>query len=50
MNTAIVIGVGPLRGVGAFLCRAAAKQGLHVVVAGRTPQRLDARAGSAHPC
>ena len=42
MKTAIVIGVGPLRGVGAFLCRGAAKQGLHVVVAGRSPEKLDA--------
>ena len=30
-KTAVVIGVGPLRGLGATLCRAAAREGLHVV-------------------
>ena len=40
MKTAVIIGVGPLRGVGAMLCRAAAGEGLHVVVAGRSPDKL----------
>ena len=42
MKTAVVIGVGPLRGLGAVLCRAAAAEGLHVVVAGRSPEKLGA--------
>ncbi len=40
-NTAIVIGVGPDRGLGAQLCRRFAAEGLHVVVAGRTREKLD---------
>ena len=42
MKTAIVIGVGPLDGLGAQLCRRFAKSGLHVLVAGRTKESLDA--------
>jgi NAD(P)-dependent dehydrogenase (short-subunit alcohol dehydrogenase family) len=42
MKTAVVIGVGPLRGLGAVLCQTAARAGLHVVVAGRTQARVDA--------
>ncbi len=42
MKTAVVIGVGPLQGLGAELCRAAAGQGLHVVVAGRSADKLAA--------
>jgi NAD(P)-dependent dehydrogenase (short-subunit alcohol dehydrogenase family) len=42
MNTAIVIGVGPERGLGAQLCRRFAAEGLHVVVAGRTQAALEA--------
>ena len=41
-KTAVVIGVGPLRGLGAVLAQAAARDGLHVVVAGRTQDKLDA--------
>jgi NAD(P)-dependent dehydrogenase (short-subunit alcohol dehydrogenase family) len=41
-RTAIVIGVGPDRGLGAQLCRRFAAEGLHVVVAGRTKEKLDA--------
>jgi len=41
MNTAVVIGVGPLRGLGAYLCHAAAREDLHVVVAGRSQEKLD---------
>jgi NAD(P)-dependent dehydrogenase (short-subunit alcohol dehydrogenase family) len=42
MKRAIVIGVGPDRGLGAQLCRRFAAEGLHVLVAGRTQARLDA--------
>jgi NAD(P)-dependent dehydrogenase (short-subunit alcohol dehydrogenase family) len=41
-KSAIVIGVGPDRGLGAQLCRRFAGEGLHVLVAGRTRERLDA--------
>lgn len=42
MKTAIVIGVGPDRGLGGQLCRRFAAEGLHVLVAGRTRDNLDA--------
>ena len=42
MKSAIVIGVGPDRGLGAQLCRRFASEGLHVLVAGRTAEKLDA--------
>ena len=42
MDTAIVIGVGPDRGLGAQLCRRFAGLGLKVFVAGRTRESLDA--------
>jgi NAD(P)-dependent dehydrogenase (short-subunit alcohol dehydrogenase family) len=42
MHTAVIIGVGPVRGLGGTLCRAAAAEGLHVVVAGRSPDKLAA--------
>ena len=42
MKTAIIIGVGPFEGVGGYLCDYAAKQGLHVIAAGRTQTKLDA--------
>ncbi len=42
MNTAIVSGVGPLEGLGAQLCVRFAKEGLHVLVAGRTDHKLEA--------
>jgi NAD(P)-dependent dehydrogenase (short-subunit alcohol dehydrogenase family) len=55
-KTAIVIGVGPDRGLGAQLCRRFAAEGLHVLVAGRTKEKLDAvvasiaaEGGSAEP-
>jgi NAD(P)-dependent dehydrogenase (short-subunit alcohol dehydrogenase family) len=41
-ETAIVIGVGPVKGLGGTLCRRFAKNGLHVVVAGRTPASIEA--------
>ncbi len=42
MKTAVIIGVGPLQGLGAVLCRSAASQGLHVVAAGRSADKLEA--------
>lgn len=42
MKTAVVIGVGPDRGVGAQLCRRFAGHGLHVIVAGRTEAAIAA--------
>jgi NAD(P)-dependent dehydrogenase (short-subunit alcohol dehydrogenase family) len=41
-KTAVIIGVGPLRGLGAVLAQAVAREGLHVVVAGRSQDKLDA--------
>ncbi|MGV7211777.1 SDR family NAD(P)-dependent oxidoreductase [Bradyrhizobium sp. UFLA05-112] len=41
MKTAIVIGVGPDRGLGAQLCKRFANDGLKVIVAGRTPSTLE---------
>jgi len=42
MGKAIIIGVGPNRGLGAQLCRRFAGEGLHVFAAGRTKSSLDA--------
>src|SRR5262249_53385518 len=42
MKTAIVIGVGPDRGLGAQLCKRFARDGLKVIVAGRTQSALEA--------
>jgi NAD(P)-dependent dehydrogenase (short-subunit alcohol dehydrogenase family) len=41
MKTAVVIGVGPDRGLGAQLCKRFAGNGLHVIVAGRTQSTID---------
>ncbi len=41
MQTAIISGVGPLEGLGAQLGVRFAKEGLHVLVAGRTEQKLE---------
>ena len=41
MKTAIVIGVGPNRGLGAQLCKRFAADGLKVIVAGRTQSALE---------
>jgi NAD(P)-dependent dehydrogenase (short-subunit alcohol dehydrogenase family) len=38
--TAVVIGVGAERGIGAAVCRRFAREGFHVVVAGRTPEKI----------
>jgi len=40
-KTAVVIGVGPLAGLGAALCQRAATENLHVIVAGRTAEKID---------
>jgi len=42
MRTAIVIGVGPDRGLGAQLCKRFAADGLKVIVAGRTQPTIEA--------
>ena len=41
MKTAIVIGVGPNRGLGAQLCKRFAADGLKVIVAGRTQSAVE---------
>jgi len=41
MKTAIVIGVGPERGLGAQLCKRFAGDGLRVIIAGRTQAAID---------
>jgi len=46
VKTAIVIGVGPERGLGAQLCVRFAREGHHVLVAGRTAASLEAVAAS----
>jgi NAD(P)-dependent dehydrogenase (short-subunit alcohol dehydrogenase family) len=40
-DTAVVIGVGAEKGLGGALCRRFAKAGLHAVVAGRTPEKIE---------
>ena len=39
---AIVVGVGPEAGLGGALCERLAREGLHVFVAGRTPEKVEA--------
>ncbi len=46
VETAIVAGVGPEKGLGAVLAQLIAKEGLHVFVAGRTMEKLEAVAGA----
>jgi len=46
VKTAIVIGVGPDRGLGAQLCRRFAAEGLKVIVAGRTKAAIEAVANT----
>jgi NAD(P)-dependent dehydrogenase (short-subunit alcohol dehydrogenase family) len=41
LPTAVVVGVGAGRGLGAALCRRFAAAGYHVLVAGRTPERIE---------
>ena len=40
LSTAVIIGVGPIDGLGGELCKQAAAAGLHVVVAGRTEAKI----------
>ncbi|MBV9559138.1 MAG: SDR family NAD(P)-dependent oxidoreductase [Bradyrhizobium sp.] len=42
MKTAIVIGVGPDRGLGASLCKRFAADGMKVIIAGRTQAAIEA--------
>src|SRR5512141_2897079 len=42
MKTALVVGVGAEAGLGGALCKRFARGGLHVFVAGRTPDKLQA--------
>jgi NAD(P)-dependent dehydrogenase (short-subunit alcohol dehydrogenase family) len=39
-DTAVIIGVGPIDGLGGELCRQVAASGLHVIAAGRTIEKL----------
>ena len=39
---AVVVGVGPAAGLGGALCERLAREGLHVFVAGRTPEKVEA--------
>ncbi len=48
VKTAIVMGVGAKEGLGAALCRRLAREGLHVIVAGRTSAKLDAVTDEIH--
>lgn len=40
-DAALVIGVGARQGLGAALCRRFAREGLHVFVGGRTPEKIE---------
>lgn len=42
MKTAVISGVGPVAGLGAQLCIRFANEGLHILLAGRTQEKLDA--------
>lgn len=42
MKTAVILGVGPKRGLGAALCRHFAKRGLHVFLGGRSHDKIEA--------
>ena len=53
---AVILGVGPSAGLGAAICRRAARHGCHVVVGGRTSEKFEVIAdqiklggGSASP-
>ena len=41
-KTAVILGVGPVEGLGAYLAVKAAEEDLHVIVSGRTQTNLDA--------
>jgi NAD(P)-dependent dehydrogenase (short-subunit alcohol dehydrogenase family) len=40
VRTGVVVGIGAERGLGAALCRRFATEGYHVLVAGRTPEKI----------
>ncbi len=40
-KTAVVIGVGPSEGLGAYIAKAAAADGLHIIAAGRTAEVIE---------
>ncbi|MEQ5055322.1 SDR family NAD(P)-dependent oxidoreductase [Klebsiella michiganensis] len=40
-KSAVVIGVGPVKGLGAALCCKFASEGYHVFIAGRTPEKIE---------
>jgi NAD(P)-dependent dehydrogenase (short-subunit alcohol dehydrogenase family) len=46
MTKAIVVGVGPEAGLGGALCKRLAHEGLHVFVAGRSPDKVEALVGT----
>ena len=50
MHKAVIIGVGPDRGLGAQLCKRFAREGLHVVATGHTPASLDAVVADTSTC
>jgi NAD(P)-dependent dehydrogenase (short-subunit alcohol dehydrogenase family) len=43
---AVVVGVGPVAGLGGALCERFAREGLHVFVGGRTPEKVDEVVGA----
>lgn len=45
-KTAVVIGVGPIAGLGGALCKRAGSEDLHVIIAGRTKAKIDAVAAT----
>jgi len=45
-ETAIAVGVGPEAGLGGALCKRLAREGLHVLVAGRTPDKVETLAAA----
>jgi len=47
-TTAIVVGAGPEAGLGGALSTRLAREGLHVFVAGRTPQNVEEVAHTIH--
>lgn len=40
-NVAVVVGVGAELGLGAALCRRFASEGYHVLIGGRTREKID---------
>lgn len=46
--TAIVVGVGAEQGVGAAVCRRFAREGYHIIVAGRTAEKIKRVAATIH--